>query len=455
MQTNRIHVSQTFGNRMDVSFYRDRFDFISKTFPSYPLSHLLHVNPSVNYRSLSDNDDISFIPMEVIDEQNGVVAEQRIIKVCNTKGFTKFETDDLIWAKITPCMQNGKSAIVRNLVNGYGCGSTEFYVLRPKSNNILIEYIHYILRDKKILESAKNSFGGSAGQQRVSSSYLKSIQIPLPPMSVQQEIVDIYNKASNEKQAKEQEAKALLDSIDSYLLGELGITLPETKERQMAFKVNISEILGSRIDTDYNNQFKYKMSYDAICESKYKAIPIAKISNAIFQGVGKNETNDNTFTLLKVKNILIGNEINFDNVEYVKSVPEQKILKYNDIIAPFIGEAIRQIKFSIFKTNGCYTVDNNTGVIRIADYNNPNYVAEYLCSILGEIQIKRLIGGGGVPFLGSDKIGKILVCIPPIEKQTEIADRISQIRSQAKQLQAEASQALATAKQQIEKIILG
>jgi type I restriction enzyme S subunit len=84
-------------------------------------------------------------------------------------------------------------------------------VLRPKTDNVLIEYVHFILRDKRVLESAKNSFGGSAGQQRVSSGYLKSIQIPLPPKEIQQQIVDLYNHAVEEKQAKEQEAKELLE----------------------------------------------------------------------------------------------------------------------------------------------------------------------------------------------------------------------------------------------------
>jgi len=89
------------------------------------------------------------------------------------------------------------------------------------------------------LESAKNSFGGSAGQQRVSSSYLKSIQIPLPPIEIQQQIVALYRHAVAEKQAKEQEANALLSGIDDYLLKELGIELPENVGNERYFEVGI------------------------------------------------------------------------------------------------------------------------------------------------------------------------------------------------------------------------
>lgn len=207
MISNIVKISRIIGSRLDVSFYHDRFEFSSNIYPVFSLSELLYVNPSVRFEKLSDEDSISFVPMEVIDEINGVIDQERFTIVKKAKGFTRFEENDLLWAKITPCMQNGKSAIAKNLRNGYGCGSTEFYVLRPKSNNILIEYVHFILRDKRVLESAKKSFGGSAGQQRVSSGYLKSIKLPLPPIEIQEKIVARYTSAYIEKRAKEEEAK--------------------------------------------------------------------------------------------------------------------------------------------------------------------------------------------------------------------------------------------------------
>lgn len=219
----KVNISEMLGNRFDVSFYRDRFELISSKYPSCNLSELLHINPSVKYNELNDNDEISFVPMEVIDEKRGVIAEHRTTTVANTKGFTKFEDNDLLWAKITPCMQNGKSAIVRNLINGCGCGSTEFYVLRPKTAQISIEYIHIIMRNKQVLEAAKNSFGGSAGQQRVSSGYLKSIKIPNPPLAKQNEIAETISTIRAKASALQAEASAQLatakQQIEKIILG--------------------------------------------------------------------------------------------------------------------------------------------------------------------------------------------------------------------------------------------
>ena len=264
MQVNKINISYILGSRMDISFYQKRFDYVSNIFPLYSLSQLLYVNPSVNFNGLSPDDDISFVPMETIDEINGLIRDKRVTKISNAKGFIRFADNDLLWSKITPCMQNGKSAIARNLINGYGCGSTEFYVLRPKENNILIEYVHYLLRDKRVLESAKNSFVRSAGQQRVSMSYLKSIKIPLPPLEVQKEIVAFYNKAQNERIENNNKANKILESIDEYLLASLNVEIPTIKKKEVNFKLDIADIIGNRLDVSYyRDRFNLKSStYD-------------------------------------------------------------------------------------------------------------------------------------------------------------------------------------------------
>ena len=144
MIENKINIAQVLGNRFDVSFYNARFDFVSNLYPSHDLGQLVYINPPVSFDGISDNEEISFIPMESIDEHNGTIKTLKTILFSEIKGFTKFQEGDLLWAKITPCMQNGKSAIACKLKKGVGCGSTEFYVLRPKSDNISIDYIHYI-----------------------------------------------------------------------------------------------------------------------------------------------------------------------------------------------------------------------------------------------------------------------------------------------------------------------
>lgn len=159
------------------------------------LSQLALINPKTDLSTLHDDDELSFIPMEDISNIYGEWHEKKVGTKSQTKGYTKFQNGDIIWARITPCMQNGKSALVDNLVNGKGYGSTEFHVVRLKSNEVIPQYIHTLLRHRWVLYDARKYFTGSAGQQRVPASYLSNLLIPVPPLNVQQKIVDNYNEA--------------------------------------------------------------------------------------------------------------------------------------------------------------------------------------------------------------------------------------------------------------------
>lgn len=215
------NISDVIGSRLDVSFYKDKFEMVSSKYTNKKLSQLVEIDPPIIYKGKKAEDVISFIPMECIDEIWGVVIERRETTIAKTKGYTKFEENDLLWAKITPCMQNGKSAIARGLKNGVGCGSTEFFVIRPKDDReVLIDYVYLILRHHKVLEAAQSSFGGSAGQQRVSKQYLKTLTIPCPDKLVQQEIVDtVYSMKAKAKKLHEEgnnlleEAKLKIENI--------------------------------------------------------------------------------------------------------------------------------------------------------------------------------------------------------------------------------------------------
>ena len=175
--------------------------FGKSKFACKKLSDLAFINPKTDLSMLSDTDNMSFIPMEDISDDYGEWTGKRVGSKSNVKGYTKFQDGDIIWARITPCMQNGKSTILTNLVNGKGYGSTEFHVIRIKSNNVLPQYIHTLLRHFDVLSDAKKYFTGSAGQQRVPTSYLENLLIPVPPLEVQKQIADEY--ASGIEQAKQ------------------------------------------------------------------------------------------------------------------------------------------------------------------------------------------------------------------------------------------------------------
>ena len=467
--------------KLSPNIYANNFYFKSKIYPLFKLADLAFINPTTTFSNIQQQEDITFIPMEAVNQNLGIIDVEYTKKIEETKGYTRFKENDLIWAKITPCMQNGKSAIVRNTINGYACGSTEFFIIRCKTNTILIEYIHFILRDKRILKTAMNFFGGSAGQQRVSKDFLLNLLIPLPPLEIQQQIVDLYEKAYSEKQQKEAEAQRLLDSIDNYLLGELGITLPKEEEllpqntdknnsynldndnplvkKGRLFLTNLSEVTGKRIDPDYNkiyyinllNAIKFvnnKPLKDLTSLIDYGLMPTQDYANSMEEGI----------PFIRVTNILNTGYIDMSDIKYIPfDTPriENKLVKENDILMVQCGSTTGKVAI-VPKQFENYLANSFSFIIR----SNNKILQEYLFYILNssiiQKQIKRSQNIVSVrPNTSKPAVENLLVPLPPLEKQNEIATHISQIRSKANVLMQQGKEILEQAKQEVERMILG
>jgi type I restriction enzyme S subunit len=144
-------------------------------------------NPAL--RAYPDEMLVTFVPMAAVDANIGVIASPQIRPLGEVrKGFTPFSNGDVIIAKITPSMENGKAAIAKDLHNGIGFGSTEFHVMNPK-NIVLPSYLFYFIRQESFRWDAKANFAGTAGQLRVPSSFVENYPIPLPPLPEQERIV--------------------------------------------------------------------------------------------------------------------------------------------------------------------------------------------------------------------------------------------------------------------------
>ena len=160
---------------------------------------------------LSGNTRVSFIPMSGVSEEGEVIFQEERLLNDVIKGYTYFKEGDVLFAKITPCMENGKSAIAKGLINGVGFGTTEFHVIRP-GKKVIPEWIYYFIRQKWFREKARNNFTGSAGQKRVPASFLKQIKIPLPSIPIQKKIANILETAESARK-KRREAIHLTDEF--------------------------------------------------------------------------------------------------------------------------------------------------------------------------------------------------------------------------------------------------
>ena len=171
--------------------------------PKVRLGECCIINPkkSSDIRLVDNDLMVSFVSMSDVSEDGQIVT-------CNHKqyesvksGFTYFSENDVLFAKITPCMENGKGGIAKGLLNGIGFGSTEFHVLRPIDQVSNSCWLYELTSFPQFRQAAEINMTGSAGQRRVPASFLANYKVSLPPISLQNQFADFVHQLDKSKLA--------------------------------------------------------------------------------------------------------------------------------------------------------------------------------------------------------------------------------------------------------------
>lgn len=193
-------------------------------------SEIASVNPPSAPTALRLSTFVSFIPMQDVDEEGRWIHQQARRLIDCGGGYTPFLEGDILFAKITPCMENGKGCHARNLHNGFGFGSTEFHVLRAKTDSSARFIFHWTMNER-LRRRALAYMTGSAGQQRVEAGFFNNFIIPIPPSREEQEsIAKIIDEADAQVDASKKEV-AKLRNLKPGLMSDLltgQVRVPET-----------------------------------------------------------------------------------------------------------------------------------------------------------------------------------------------------------------------------------
>lgn len=236
-----------------------------------------HVSPKINLKHIALDDlavlnpskqeiainmqYASFISMS--DIGSGYVDSQSLVEIKQYKaGYTYFRNDDIIIAIITPCMEHGKCALLQNLHNNIGFGSTELIVIRLKNNDVVNkEYLFTYLNRLYIRNMAKRYFVGTSGRQRVPSYFYKEIMIPIISPHTQSHIKCLYDNAI----AYMQQSKKLYQQAEELLLKELGLDDFNPISQTSSIKsLKNSFYTTGRLDSEY-----YQTKYDEYLNKIY------------------------------------------------------------------------------------------------------------------------------------------------------------------------------------------
>lgn len=294
-----------------------------------------------------------------------------------------------------------------------------------------------------------------SAQPNINAEEYQSLEIPLPNLDIQHYICNIIKNGYLTKQKKEAEAQKLLDSIDGYILNELGITMPKSdlnlKER--IFFCNFKQATGGRLDPKFNNQWQKLKSL----QCNYPKVTLADV---VFNSgqYGANETaidyKEGDTRYIRITDIDDLGCLKENNKVTCKNIEQNYMLHKNDLLfarSGSVGKCYIHKRISEPAIFAGYLIRFiiNAAII------NPDYLFYYCNCSLYKYWVDTIQRPAVQANINSEEFRQIIIPLPPMAKQQEIADHITALRHQAAQLQQEGKEALKKAKQEVEQMILG
>ena len=377
------------------------------------LSDICEVNPKKDI--LENDDEVAFLPMEQVSNSG------RIIKI-NTrkygevsKGYTPFKNKDVLLAKITPCFENGKRALIENLQYKMGFGSTEFHVLRSLEGCVIPKYLYYCIDTYRFKELAERNMTGSAGQKRVPTTFLKDFRLPIPPLKEQEKIAEILSTVDSQIDDTEkfiEKSKELKKGLMQKLLTK-GIGHSEFKKTEVG-EIPVSwevKKLGELID------IKSGSSPSKFNLSEKGEYPFFKVDDMNY---GFKYLNNS-------KLYFNSNDIN--------------LMKSGMVLFPKRGASIFTNKILILNKDG-YFDTNIMGLICKEYINN-----EFLYYSLYYYELSKIADTSSIPQINNKHIEPLNIELPPLEEQEKIVQILSSIDNEIEEYESK--------KQKLEKLKKG
>jgi len=352
----------------------------------------------------------------------------------------------------------GRMAIASVAPEGFIGNTNQHMVVVKTGNKEISKYLaRYLNLDIIEKIASRHSTGGT----RPALDYPSVKNLPII------EGIDFssIDRAIELKKQKETEAQKLLDSIDAYILNELGITLPESKtDLGNRFFIVSRSTLDKRWDP-YYSQVYFRDAFKAVESGKYPVSNLKSISELITSGItpksrGEAYTEDriNGVPFIRSGNISIDGELNYDDLLYLRPIVHETVmssskLRMNDLLIAIVGATIGQV--GIYLSNEEANINQAIALVRLKEGNNIQFVKELLKSSIGQLSLNRLKRPVARANINLEEIGTIKIVLPPLDKQNEIASHIFAIRQKAKALQEEGNAILEEAKRIVESMIIG
>ena len=368
------------------------------------------LSPGCSGKNPTQHELCTVLPMELLSD-NGTMDTSNIQSYEDVfSGLTIFEAGDVLFAKITPCMENGKGAYVEALSTRYAFGSTEYHVLRPL-HKVQGKFLYYYTKNSVFREYAAENMTGAAGQKRVSSRFLKETRLFLPPLPEQVRIA-AYLDASCAAidaavNAKKKQLEALIEMKKETLHRAFNhAEWPVERVKDLAIKI------GSGVTPDGGSAGYLD-----------EGIPLLRSQNVHFDG------------------------LRLDDVAFIAPETHREMrnsqLKPHDVLLNITGASIGRCTY-VPDDFGEGNVNQHVCIIRPGHRLHYRFLAEYLSSPMGQGQIMSTFTGASRQGLSHKDLGLIRIPAPSIETQCEVVASLNTAEEQRSKLFSNIESQIAT-----------
>lgn len=366
------------------------------------LDTFCEVNPRLTQRdSLNDETKVSFLRMEDVSNSANVTNKRIRQYKQVSKGFTSFQNNDVLLAKITPCLENGKGGYVENLINGVGFGSTEFHVLRARNNSVP-RYIFQLSISDEFRKQAESNMTGSAGQRRVQTDFLRSYKTTFPPKPEQHKIAYI------------------LTSVDEVI---------ENTEAQISKLQDLKTAMMRELLTKGIGHTEFKDSPVGRIPKRWDVAKLGELVNAgspICYGIlmpGKGVAGG--VPVIKVKNIRDNSVDESDLLHTSRDIDNQykrSRVRTDDLLVTIRGTTgrIAVVPSTLDGAN----ITQDTARVRIDDRALSEFVYIYLQGPVAQEQIESHTIGQAVKGINLEEVRKLNIALPPQGERKLISSSI-------------------------------
>ena len=428
------------------------------------LEEVSELNPRIDKQSIDDDLEVTFLPMKRVEALSGKIdlSETKRFSELKRKSYTPFQDGDILFAKVTPCMENGKIAIAYDLKNGIGFGSTEFHVIRLSEEQSR-QFFFFCFLQQKFRQEAKRAMTSAVGLLRVPADYMRRVLLPLPPLPEQHRIVakieELFTKLDagiNELHKAQAQLKRYRQSV---LKAAFEGKLTEAWRAMHQEEIEPASILLERILKERREKWeaeqleqmkaKGKMPKDDKWKMKYKEpvapdtsnlpelpdgwgwVKLGQVTDLITKGSsprwqGFNYV-DKGLLFLRSQNVGWGG-LNLSNIAYLPEAFNKKerksVLETGDVLLNLVGASIGRAAIASDELEGA-NMNQAVALIRLVkDGLDNKFLMNYLISPDAQSTIHGKKVDVARANLSLTDVSEFAVPLPPLPEQQAIVSEV-------------------------------